>query len=152
MFTIIPPDLGTSLVYLFIAAVLIMLSGIDWKILVTIILGGAALGAAIIALIFNFLDLAQELIGIKPYQINRVLIWFDPSIQGNDTFHIDRSMLAVGSGQLFGKGLNGIQVHLPEAHTDFVFSIIGESFGFIGCSLVIFLYFILFYILLTLGI
>src|SRR5690625_8000102 len=118
MFTIIPPDLGTSLVYLFIAAVLIMLSGIDWKILVTIILGGAALGAAIIILVVNFPDLAQELIGIKPYQINRVLIWFDPSIQGNDTFHIDRSMLAVGSGQLFGKGMSALQVHLPEAHTD----------------------------------
>jgi len=152
IFTIIQPDLGTSLVYVFIAGVLIILSGIDWKVLATIIVGGGALGAAIIALVVNFPDLAQELIGIKPYQINRVLIWFDPSIQGNDTFHIDRSMLAVGSGQLFGKGLNGIQVHLPEAHTDFVFSIIGESFGFIGCSLVIFLYFILFYKLVTLGI
>ena len=152
MFTIIQPDLGTSLVYVFIAAVLIMLSGIDWKILATIILGGGALGAAIVVLVVNFPDLAQELIGIKSYQINRVLIWFDPSIQGNDTFHIDRSMLAVGSGQLFGKGMSSVQVHLPEAHTDFVFSIIGESFGFIGSALVIFLYFILFYKLVTLGI
>src|SRR5699024_2734104 len=152
MFTIIQPDLGTSLVYVFIAGVLIILSGIDWKVLATLIIGGAALGAAIIALVVNFPDIAQDLIGIKPYQINRVLIWFDPTIQGNDTFHIDRSMLAVGSGQLFGKGLSSLQVHLPEAHTDFVFSVIGESFGFIGSSIVILIYFILFYKLVTLGI
>lgn len=152
MFTIIQPDLGTSLVYVFIAGVLIILSGIDWKVLTTLIFGGAVLGITIITLVVNFPELAQDLIGIKPYQINRVLIWFDPSLQGNDTFHIDRSMLSVGSGQLFGKGLASIQVQLPEAHTDFIFSIIGESFGFIGGSVVIFLYFILFYKLVTLGI
>lgn len=151
-FTIIQPDLGTSLVYVFIAAVLILLSGIDWKVITTLIVGCATLGVTIIALVVNFPDLAQKLIGIKPYQINRVLIWFDPALQGNDTYHIDRSMLAVGSGQLFGKGMSSIQVNLPEAHTDFVFSIIGESFGFIGSAAVIFLYFILFYKLVTLGI
>src|SRR5690606_11433892 len=101
--------------------------------------------------VINFPDLSQKLIGIKPYQINRVLIWFDPSQQGNDTFHIDRSMLAVGSGRLTGKGMSSLQVHLPEAHTDFIFSVIGESFGFIGSASVILLFFLLFYKLVTLG-
>lgn len=150
-FTIIQPDLGTSLVYVFIAGVLVLLSGIDWKVIATLIVGGLALAIAVIVLVVNFPEVAQKLTGIKPYQINRVLIWFDPTLQGNDTFHIDRSMLAVGSGQLFGKGMSSIQVHLPEAHTDFVFSIIGESFGFLGSAAVIFLYFILFYRLVTLG-
>src|SRR5699024_7045653 len=95
--------------------------------------------------------MAQDLIGIKPYQINRVLTWFDPTQTGNDTFHIDRSMLAVGSGQLFGKGMSSIQVLLPEAHTDFIFSIIGESFGFIGSAAVVLLFFLLLYRLVTLG-
>lgn len=150
-FTIIQPDLGTSLVYVFIAGVLVVLSGIDWKVIGTLIVGGTVLAVAIVALVVMFPELAQQLIGIKPYQINRVLIWFDPTLQGNDTFHIDRSMLAVGSGQLFGKGMSSIQVHLPEAHTDFVFSIIAESFGFLGSAAVIFLYFMLFYKLVTLG-
>src|SRR5690625_2602697 len=152
IFTFIQPDLGTSLVYVFIAGILIIFLVIYWKVISTLIVAGTALRAAFICLVVNYPELAKDLICIKQYQINRVLIWFDPSLQGNDTFHIDRSMLAVGSGQLFGKGMSSIQVHLPEAHTDFVFSIIGESFGFIGSSMVIFLYFILFYKLVTLGI
>lgn len=151
MFTVIQPDLGSSLVYVFIAGVIVLLSGIDWKIIATLLIGGAVLSFAVIALVVKFPELAQATIGIKPYQVNRVLIWFDPTQQGSDTFHIDRSKLAVGSGQLFGKGMNSLQVQLPEAHTDFIFSVIGESFGFVGSAAVILLYFILFYKLVTLG-
>lgn len=151
VFTLIQPDLGSSLVYVFIAGILIILSGIDWKILATLIVGVIILGVGTIALIVTFPEMSQTLIGIKPYQINRVLIWFDPTQQGNDTFHIDRSMLSLGSGQLFGKGIGHIQVGLPEAHTDFVFSIIGESFGFLGTAAVILLYFMFFYKLVRLG-
>lgn len=150
-FTLIQPDLGTSVVYVFIAGVLILLSGIDWKVIGTLVAGGTILIAGAVLLIVNFPDMAQDLIGIKPYQINRVVTWFDPTEIGNDTFHIDRAMLAIGSGQLIGKGMSSLQVQLPEAHTDFVFSIIGESFGFIGSAAVIFLYFMLFYKLVTLG-
>lgn len=151
IFTLVQPDLGSSLVYVFIAGVIVILSGIDWKIIGTLIVGGAALGTSIIALVVKFPEMSQKIIGIKPYQINRVLIWFDPTQSGNDTFHIDRSMLSIGSGQLFGKGMSSIQVHLPEAHTDFVFSIIGESFGFLGTTGVILLYFMFFYKLVRLG-
>src|SRR5699024_9195438 len=151
LFTIIQPDLGTSLVYVFIAGVLTILSGIDWKILSTLIVGGGAIGVGIISLVIKFPELSQQLIGIKPYQINRVLTWFDPTQQGNDTFQIDRSKLAVGSGQLTGKGMSGLEVILPEAHTDFIFSVVGESFGFIGSAAVVLLYFLLFYRLITLG-
>lgn len=151
IFTFIQPDLGSSLVYVFIAGVLVLLSGIDWKILTTLILGGAVLAVGIVALIVTFPDFSQSLLGIKPYQINRVLIWFDPTQTGSDTFHIDRSMLSLGSGQLFGKGMSGIQVRLPEAHTDFIFSIIGESFGFLGTAAVVLLYFMFFYKLVRLG-
>lgn len=149
--TYIQPDLGSSLVFAFIAGVLVILSGIDWKIIGTILVGGITLAVGVVSLVVLFPDMAQDLIGIKPYQINRVLIWFDPTETGSDTFHIDRSMLAVGSGQLFGKGMSSIQVLLPEAHTDFIFSIIGESFGFIGSAAVILLFFLLLYRLVTLG-
>src|SRR5699024_658738 len=76
----------------------------------------------------------------------------DPTQQtSDDTFQVDRSKLAVGSGQLMGKGMSALQVKLPEAHTDFIFSVIGESFGFMGSAAVIFVYFLLLYKLVTLG-
>lgn len=146
------PDLGTSIVFVFIAGVLILLSGIDWKILLAV--GGASVIAVALSLILvvNLPELAEKTIGIKPYQIERIETWFSPEVQdSNDTYQIDLSMLAVGSGQLSGKGMSNPQVQLPEAHTDFIFSIIGESFGFIGSAGVVFLFFLLLYKLLTLG-
>jgi len=150
LFILTEPDLGTSLVFLFIGSMIIILSGIDWKIIVTLFVTGFALIAGVVALIVNFPDFSQDVLGIKSHQINRVLTWFDPTL-GSDTFQIDRSKLAVGSGQLFGKGMNSLQVRLPEAHTDFIFSIIGESVGFLGSALVILLYFLLLYKLVVLG-
>lgn len=146
------PDLGTSLVFMFIAGMMLILSGINWKLLATLILGGGATIALSLLLIVNFPDMSNKILGIKPYQIERVMTWFDPTQQvSDDTFQIDRSLQAVGSGQLTGKGIKSLQVHLPEAHTDFIFSVVGESFGFIGSALVVFLFFLLLYRLVTLG-
>ncbi len=146
------PDFGTSMVYLFIAGMLVLLSGIDWKIIVGLILGLSLLLAGMLALIIKLPELSQNIIGIEEYQIDRIMTWFDSSEQtSSDTYHFDLSLLALGSGQLFGKGMDKLQVPTPEAHTDFIFSVIGESFGFIGCAVVIFLYFILLYKLVTLG-
>src|SRR5699024_6342400 len=61
------------------------------------------------------------------------------------------SLTTIGSGELTGKGLGKAEVALPEAHTDFIFSIVGESFGFIGSAIVIFIFFLLIYRLVTLG-
>lgn len=146
------PDFGTAMVYLFISGMLIILSGINWRIILSLIVIISSAGAAIIGFIIKFPVLAQELIGIKQYQVNRILTWFDPTQQSSDaTFHFDRAYMALGSGQLFGKGMGSLEVNYPEAHTDFIFSVIGESFGFIGSALVIFLYFMLLYKLVTLG-
>src|SRR5699024_5020836 len=62
------------------------------------------------------------------------------------------SLTTIGSGEITGKCLDNSEVALPEAHTDFVFSIVGESFGFIGSAVVIFIFFLLLYRLVTLGI
>lgn len=146
------PDLGTSLVFVFIATILVVLSGIDWKILSLLVVGGVASVILSLLLIVNLPELSQKILGIKPYQIERVMTWFDPTQQvDDDRFQIDRSLQTIGSGQLTGKGMNRAEVALPEAHTDFIFSIIGESFGFIGSAMVIFLFFILIYRLVTLG-
>jgi len=146
------PDLGTSIVFVFIAATMILLSGIDWKILTVVAVGSIVAIGLSLMLIVNLPELAEKVIGIKPYQIERIETWFSPEVQdSNDTYQIDLSMLAVGSGQLNGKGMSNPEVQLPEAHTDFIFSIIGESFGFIGAAGVVFLFFLLLYKLLTLG-
>ncbi len=90
------------------------------------------------------------LILFKPYRLKRILIflnpWLDPKGAG---FQIIQSLIAIGSGQLFGLGIAESKqkfFYLPMQHTDFVFSIIAEEIGFIGCSLVIFIYMLIFYL------
>lgn len=152
LFIIEQPDLGTSIVFFFIAGVIIILSGIDWKILATTIAAGTAFVTGAIFLIVTLPELSTKYLGIKPYQIKRITTWFDPTQQvDDDRFQIDRSLLTIGSGQLTGKGMSSAEVSLPEAHTDFIFSIIGESFGFVGAAIVIFVFFLLLYRLVTLG-
>lgn len=146
------PDLGTTIVFLFIASVLIVLSGVDWKIIGVLFVSGVSAVVLAVLLIVNFPDFSKDVLKIETHQIDRVLTWFDPSSQdSNDRYHIDLSLQTVGSGQLTGKGMNSAQVQIPEAHTDFIFSIIGESFGFIGGAIVILVFFLFLYRLVTLG-
>ncbi|MCK4957231.1 MAG: rod shape-determining protein RodA [Candidatus Cloacimonetes bacterium] len=85
--------------------------------------------------------------GLKEYQQNRILTFIDPA---RDPFgagyHIIQSKIAIGSGGFSGKGwLLGTQKNLnflPEHHTDFIFSVIGEEFGFLGCTFILILYFL----------
>src|SRR5690606_19737365 len=128
-------------------------SGISWKIITSLIVIISAGIAAVLTFIIKFPDFVKELVGPgRAYQIDRILTWFDPSQQTSDaTWHFDRAHMALGSGQLFGKGINGLEVYYSEAQTDFIFSVIGESFGFIGSSFVVFLYFVLLYKFVTLG-
>src|SRR5258708_35842375 len=74
----------------------------------------------------------------KPYRRKRILAFFHPWDDPRGVgFQIIQSFLALGSGGLFGRGLGGSQqklFYLPESHTDFIFSIIGEELGFIGSA------------------
>ncbi|GEN89225.1 FtsW/RodA/SpoVE family cell cycle protein [Oceanobacillus sp. FSL W8-0428] len=146
------PDFGTAMVYLFISGMMIILSGINWKIIFSLIISGVVVVAGALLIVIEFPNFAEETIGVKPYQIDRVMTWFDPSQQSSDAnFHFERSHMALGSGQLFGKGMGSIEVNYPEAQTDFIFSVIGESFGFVGSAFVVLLYFMFLYKLVTLG-
>ncbi|MFD1038632.1 FtsW/RodA/SpoVE family cell cycle protein [Virgibacillus byunsanensis] len=153
VFILMQPDFGTSMVYVFIAGMMVLLSGIDWKIIISLILMITLTMAVLFTIIVKFPDVSQELIGIEGYQVDRIVTWFDSTQQTSDnTYQFDLSMLAIGSGQLMGKGMSNLEVvQLPDAHTDFIFSVIGESFGFIGCALVILLFFVMLYRLVTLG-
>lgn len=82
---------------------------------------------------------------IKPYQQQRILTMFNPRLDPMGAgYQVIQSMIAIGSGGLRGKGfLQGTQAHLhflPEQHTDFIFSVISEEFGFIGVFLILFIY------------
>lgn len=131
------PDLGTSLVFLAILFGMIFVAGIDGKLLLKIM--GA--GAACLPAFWFFL---------KDYQKSRLTVFIDPNVDPLGAgYHIIQSKIAIGSGQLFGKGLfTGTQSQLnflPENHTDFIFAVVGEELGFIGCVAILGLYFLLLY-------
>lgn len=146
LFFIISQDLGTSLVFLAITLGVIVVSGISWKLLTPLFVGGAALGATVLWMSVYAQDFLREKVGLDEFRMKRVYSWLDPySYPSNEGFNLIQTMTGIGSGELFGKGYKGREVYVPENHTDFIFSIIGEEYGFIGSSFVIILFFILIY-------
>ena len=95
---------------------------------------GGALCAAAFPIIWNFLD---------QFQRNRILVVFNPSVDEAVSWQAEQSKIAIGGGQLVGRGfLQGTQTQfsrLPAKHTDCIFAVAGEEFGFIGCMLIILL-------------
>ena len=128
------PDLGTSLVFMAIFFGMVFVSGIRLKMLFGIF--GA--GIAAMPLLWHFL---------KDYQKMRIMVFMDPNVDPlGSGYHIIQSKIAIGSGMLFGKGLfEGTQSQLnflPENHTDFIFAVVGEELGFVGCVCLLILYLI----------
>lgn len=137
-------DLGTMLVIMAIIAGIIIVSGISWKILAPLFGACIFLAASVILSILFKPSLIENLAGIKTYQLGRINSWLDPyTYSSGDGFHLTESMKAIGSGQLIGKGFNQGEVYIPENHTDFIFSVIGEEFGFIGAVVLIVIYLLL---------
>lgn len=130
---LLEPDLGTAVTLAAVAAAMIFIGGI--KISVLIILGLISSVLAAVAII------------IEPYRRQRLLTflnpWQDPLDSG---YHIIQSLLALGSGGLFGVGAGNSHqkfLYLPEPGTDFIFAVLGEEFGLIGTLFIISLYFLL---------
>ncbi|WML47037.1 FtsW/RodA/SpoVE family cell cycle protein [Neobacillus sp. PS3-34] len=143
---IIKQDLGTALVFLAILIGMIFISGISWKILLPIFSSGIVLISSIFYLVLWKPDLLDKYLGVKTYQLDRIYSWIDPyNNQSTTGFQLTRSLLAIGSGETGGKGYGHRDVYLPESHTDFIFSVVGEQFGFIGASILISLFFLLIY-------
>ncbi|APH66661.1 MULTISPECIES: cell shape-determining peptidoglycan glycosyltransferase RodA [Bacillus] len=150
---ILMQDAGTAGICMFIVLVMIFMSGINWK-LITIIAGSGILFISLILLvIINFPDVAKS-VGIQDYQIKRVTSWVSASNEtqedSNDSWQVDQAIMAIGSGGIIGNGISNLKVYVPESTTDFIFSIIGESFGFLGCAIVVIMFFFLIYRLVVL--
>ncbi|MED1740506.1 FtsW/RodA/SpoVE family cell cycle protein [Bacillus swezeyi] len=148
---ILMQDAGTAGICMFFVAVMVFLSGVNWKLISIIAGSGVALVLLVLFLVINFQDFSKDVLHIKPYQINRVLTWVDSSQQtANDKYQTDKAVTAIGSGEIFGTGVTNLKVYVPEGQTDFIFAVIGESFGFIGCTFVVLMFFFFIYRLVVL--
>ncbi|MBM7644046.1 cell division protein FtsW (lipid II flippase) [Scopulibacillus daqui] len=142
---LIQPDLGTALIMMSIIAAIIIVSGINWRIIVgifsLIVLG---LGGFIVCFLY-----APHLISfiLESHQVDRFYGWLWPYEYSNEQgYQLINSLNAIGSGQLFGHGgLKSSGIYLPEGQNDFIFASIAGSFGFIGAAIVVTLLFLLIY-------
>lgn len=131
-FVLMEPDYGTALIYFCVYIGMLFLSGANFLYILLIL--GLAVGGVIFALNAGL---------IKQYQLDRILVFLKPDAQPTEGtgYSLYQSKLAIGSGGLAGKGLFlGKQTNLnyvPEHHTDFIFSVIGEELGFLGAAIII---------------
>ena len=137
----IETDLSTSLDLTIVLIMMIFVGGLSYKIIATVL-------AVMIPLIYGllyYIDHAKNVILLKEYQVNRIKTFLHPSddLSQDDVLQQKNSVMAIGSGMLQGKQWSegGITVSdanlVSEQQTDFIFSIVGERFGFIGCIIVI---------------
>ncbi|HEX3277730.1 MAG TPA: rod shape-determining protein RodA [Thermoleophilaceae bacterium] len=133
------PDLGSGLVYLAIVLAVLFVAGTKWTHFAAL----GALGATALVVVL----LAAPAVGIevlKPYQVDRLTAFLNPSTNPADEgYQIHQSLTAIGSGGKTGRGDQSTQTKLnflPEHHTDFIFSVVGEEFGFVGAALVLSLF------------
>lgn len=146
-------DLGTTLVICAVIAGVMLVSGITWRLLAPLFISVIVFGSSIILAILYAPSVIEKSLGVKMYQMGRINSWLDPySYSGGDGYHLTESLKAIGSGQLFGKGYNHGEVYIPENHTDFIFSVIGEEMGFIGAVILLFVFLLLIFHLIRLAI
>ncbi len=135
---VLQQDLGTAIVYLFIIVVMFFLAGAKiWMLLLT---GGAAAGAFVAAWTLDILKNTQK---------QRILVFLDPSLDPSGAgWNFQKALTAMGSGRLFGKGMFAPGAmsqlnYIPVQTKDFIYAVIGETFGFIGAGLVMLLFLLL---------
>lgn len=133
---VVAPDLGSTIFYLASVGIVFLLGSISNRLLTVSFAS------------FLIVVLAAWLFLLQPYQKDRIYCFISPQLRPNcSTYNAEQSLIAVGSGQLFGRGLGqGVQSHLrflPERQTDFIFASFAEEWGFIGSALLICIYAIL---------
>ena len=130
--TLIQPDLGTAIILGIVFISMVLMGGLRLRSFAYLVGAGIA-----------FLPIGWQF--LKTYQRNRILTFLDPDRDPLGAgYHVIQSQIAVGSGKLFGKGwLHGTQNRLnflPEQHTDFIFAVFSEEWGFVGCAVLLLLF------------
>ena len=139
MLVIGQPDLGSGLVYLAVCMAILFVAGTKWT-------HFAALGVLAVAAVAVVL-VAAPAVGVqvlKPYQVDRLTAFLNPTNDPREEgYQINQSLTAIGSGGKTGRGDHATQTRLdflPEHHTDFIFSVVGEELGFVGAAFVLSLF------------
>ena len=138
------PDLGTAMVFTAIVVSITLVSGVRWRLLSLLSLIGVAGISAFVFIFFKFPVFFKANL-LDEYQLARFYGWLAPEEYTDAGYQATKAILAIGSGKLEGKGYADGTVYFPEAHTDFIFAVIGEEFGFIGASITISIFFMLVY-------
>ena len=128
------PDVGTALVYMAVFCVMVWVSGTNWKLIASVI----ACAVLIFIPVWYFLNNSSA----DNFRLTRILIWLDPESYPDEARQVINGQIALGSGGLFGKGLVSPGIfaslgYISDDHTDFIFSIVGESFGLVGACLLV---------------
>ena len=147
MFIFEQPNLSTCLVTLVIVLGIVFSAGISYRWIVGVLsVTIPMVGTCVYLLLHGLIPF------IKEYQAGRILAWFYPDKYGEARYQQNNSIIAIGSGQLKGKGLFNTTIasvkngnFLSEEQTDFIFAVIGEELGFIGCVIVIILFLLIVY-------
>ncbi len=140
------PDLGTGLVYLFIAAVALVVGGADRRYLLISLLIGIVLVVAVFLVDELLKGTSGEYKLLKQYQRDRLLVFMNQGSTDltDEGYNLQQAMIAIGSGGLFGQGYMQGSQHalgiLPEAPTDFIFCVLAEELGFFGVVVLLGLY------------
>ena len=151
----VEPDLSTSMIIVFALAAMVFVTGISWKWV------GGVLGVAAVlvgALLFCIYEPEQKTLNwfiekdiLQQYQVNRINSYFFPEDYPDQTRQQLNSVMAIGGGQLLGKGLNNSTYEsvkngnfLSEEQCDFIFAVVGEELGFAGSAFIILIYLLLF--------
>lgn len=147
-------DIGTAMVFLAIFIGMSFLSGVSWKIVLTVFLVSVVSFLTFIA-VFLW-EPGREFLyhmGMDTYQINRISAWLKPfDFASSIAYQQTQSMLSIGSGGIFGKGFSVLELAVPVRESDMIFTVIAENFGFMGSVVTLSLYLLLIYrmILITL--
>ncbi len=133
------PDLSTTIVTALIFCVILFTAGLSWKVILSILAVAVPSAAIFLSIV---LSPDQEL--IAEYQRDRILSWLRPMEYAEEAYQQQNSIIAIGSGQLYGKGLNNNAVNsvkngnfIAEPQTDFIFAVAGEELGFAGCLAIV---------------
>jgi len=140
------PALSASVVILFISFVVLIISGLNYKYILRVFLFALpVIGLAIWEIVSNKKIFITRF--LKDYQVKRIIALIKSDPYSESFYQTRQSMFAIGSGKIFGKGLYNGEInrlnYLPESHNDFIFSVIGEEFGFVGCILILFFLFVI---------
>ncbi|WP_066062935.1 FtsW/RodA/SpoVE family cell cycle protein [Neobacillus soli] len=147
------PDTGMVFLYFIAIGSMLYLSGLNRKLVAVFILVPILIGGVLVYLFLYQPDIIyKQLIPLlKPHQQERIIGWLDPSGNSDQSYQTNKSLLAVGSGELLGKGIMNGDVYIPEKHTDFIFSTVAEEGGFLFAGFVILLFLLLVYRIIRIG-